>query len=319
MPIFFQTALGMVALLLVLAVLTSMVTGISFFDKQIMSVLTTILVISLVILGVMALILFIGALIMNRNTTVSRTSTLIKDGTIRYEGVDEKGRKRKKNVDLKHIDEFLSKYSQLYMIKDTTLAKADPKAKSNVNTLIVTLADGRQLSLKKLNDEDPELYNQIGAFLDKIKDKDQIDLSFRMRRYAMEEDIVLKGREVMEQLKDLKRKVSNKQVRDRITEMIDKLKEKEELIPDNADKIRKLYDHYLPMLAGIIEDYITMEGHKIADITASRNKLLETFALIENALDSFGVKEDIEYFDELEAESETLATAMKDVAVQQDK
>ncbi len=304
LSIFIKAAFFMLTLILILAVLTSMRTGISIFDVRIMNYLRTIFLISLGILGGMALILFVGALFMQRNTSFSRRSTLIKDGTLRYETVDEKGRRKKKNVDLKNIDRFLCDYSELYMVKDTRLYKEDKKARPNVNTLFVVLPDGRKMSLKKLDEEDPELYDQIGAFLDRIEDKDSIDLSFRMRKYAAEEDLILQGREISAKLKDLKRKVRDKEVLEKIDVMRNKLEEREGQIIDQADKIRKLYDHYLPMLVEITEEYVRMEGHdkKIVDIEPSKKRLLDTFTLIENALDSFGQKEEIEYFDELEAQ-----------------
>lgn len=293
----------MLGLLLVMALLASWKTGVSIFDERIRSFLTTILVLSLVILGVLGLIVFTGALIMGRNTVVSSRSTLIKDGTIRYEYEDEKGRKKKKNVDLKHIDEFLSQYSELYMIRDTKLYKEDRKAKPNVNTLFVDLGDGRKMSLKKLNNEDPDLYDQIGAFLDRIQDKDVIDLSFRMRKYAAEEDLILQGRDIISQMKAQRKRISDKEVRKQLDDTMEKLAGCEDQIIDNTDKIRKLYDHYLPMLVQIIEEYIVMESRdrRIVDISSSKKKVLDTLTLIGSALDSFGGKEAVEYFDELEA------------------
>ncbi len=293
----------MLGLLLVMALLASWKTGVSIFDERIGSFLTTILVLSLVILGVLGLIVFTGALIMGRNTVVSSRSTLIKDGTIRYEYEDEKGRKKRKNVDLKHIDEFLSQYSELYMIRDTKLYKEDRKAKPNVNTLFVDLGDGGKMSLKKLNNEDPDLYDQIGAFLDRIQDKDVIDLSFRMRKYAAEEDLILQGRDIIAQMKAQRKRISDKEVRKRLDDTVEKLAGCEDQIIDNTDKIRKLYDHYLPMLVQIIEEYIVMESRdrRIVDISSSKKKVLDTLTLIGSALDSFGAKEAVEYFDELEA------------------
>ena len=305
LSIFIKTAFFMITLLLVLAVLTSAKTGISFLNKDIMSVLTTILVISLVILGVLALGVIFSAMFMGKDTPSGGRSTLIRDNTLKYEVRDEKGRKRKKTIDITKIDDFLSQYSELYMVKDTRLHKQDKKAKSNANNLIVTLSDGSEISMRKLNNDDPVLYDQICAYLDKIKDKDVINLSFRMRAYAAQEDLKIQGEEAVASMKALRRQVSDKDVKAKIDVTVEKIMEGESKIEDNADKMRRLYDHYLPMLNQIIADFVTLESHdsKIVNITQAKNQLMDTFDLINAAFDSIGSKE--ESFDELEASVQT--------------
>ena len=305
LSVFIKGAFFMMTLVLILGLLTSMKTGISMFNKEIMSILTTILVISLVILGLLVLGLITAALLMGKNATVSGRSTLIKDNTLKYEVLDERGRKRKKQIDIRKIDDFLSQYSELYMVKDTRMHKEDKKGKSNAATLIVTLPDGSEATLKKLNSDDPDLYNQICAFLDKIKDKDVINLSFRMRTYAAQEDLKIKGNEAITSLKSLRRKVSDKQIKEKIDVTVDKIKDCESKIDDNVDRLRRLYDHYLPMLSGIISDFITLESHdkKIVNISQAKNQLIDTFDLINAAFDSFDKKE--ETYEQLEATVQT--------------
>ena len=302
---FIKAALFMAGLLMILALLTSGKTGISIFDGQIMSLLTTILVMSLVILGVLGLGVFTAALFMGKNAPAGGRSTLIKDNTLKYEVKDEKGRKYKKTIDIKKIDDFLSQYTELYMIKDTRLHKQDRKGKSNANTLIVTLPDNSEVTMRKLNSDDPELYDQICAFLDRIKDKDAINLSFRMRTYAAQEDLRIQGKEAVASLKSLRRQLSDQEVRERIDQTVSRISEGEAKIEDNTDRMRRLYDHYLPMLSGIISDFITLESHdgKIVNISQAKNQLLETVDLINAAFDSIGNKE--ESFEELEASVQT--------------
>ncbi len=305
LSLFIKAAFFMITLLLILALLTSAKTGISLFDSQIRSFLTTILIMSLVIFGVLALGVITAALVMGKNTPVSSRSTLIKDNTLKYDVTDEKGKKRKKTIDIRKIDDFLSQYSELYMVKDTRMHKEDKKGKSNANTLIVTKSDGSELSMRKLNNEDPVLYDQICAFLDKIKDKDAINLSFRMRTYAAEENLLIEGNEAITSMKSLRRQVSDREVKAKIDTTLEKIREGETRIEGNVDKLRRLYDHYLPMLNGIISNFITLESHdkKIVSISQAKNQLLETFDLINAAFDSIGSKE--ETFEQLEASVQT--------------
>ena len=61
-PIFVKAAFFMLSLLVVLGVLTSMTTGISLFNKEVMGLISTIYIMSLVILGVLALTVFLAAI-----------------------------------------------------------------------------------------------------------------------------------------------------------------------------------------------------------------------------------------------------------------
>ena len=311
--IFLKAAFFMLGLLLVLALLASWKSGISIFDRQIMSVLSTILIISLVILGVLSLSVFVVAIFGSKNERVPGQSTLIKDNTLRYEGRDERGRKKKLSVDLRKIDDFLSQYSELYMIKGTKLHKQDPKGKSNANTLIVALPDGSQMSLNALHSKDPQLYNEICAFLNRIGNKDAIDLSFRMRKYAAEEDLILSGRETCENLKSLSRQVKDRDVKTKISETIAKIAGFEPYIIDQADRVRKLYDHYRPMLCSICENYIVVEGHdeKIVDISDARKRLTDTLVLINSAFDSLSAGQEAESFEQLEADARNVDAVLR--------
>ena len=311
--IFLKAAFFMLGLLLALALLTSWKTGISIFNKEIMSFLSTILILSLVILGVFSLSVFTAAIFSKKSDRIPGQSMLIRDNTLRYDGRDERGRKRKLSVDLRKIDDFLSQYSELYMVRGTRLHKQDRKGKSNADTLIVTLPDGSEMSLNALHAKDVQLYNEICAYLDRIKDKDAIDLSFRMRKYAAEEDLILSGRESCARLKDLSRQVKDKEVKRKIKETVRKIDDFEPYIIDQTDRVRKLYDHYLPMLCTICENYIVVEGHdeKIVNISDARKQLANTLSLISSAFDSLSAGKEAESFEQLEADAENLDTVMK--------
>ena len=240
----------------------------------------------------------------SKDAPVSNRSTLIKDNTLRYEKKDENGRKKKVSFSIANIDEYLSKYSELYVVRNARLYKSDKKAKANANTLMVSLDNGKTMSMRQLNNSDPELYNEICALLDRIKDKDSIDLSFRMRKYAAEEDLILAGRKSAKELKDLSKRIKNKEIRERINTLCGQIYEFEDNVIDHADRVRKLYDHYLPMLEEIVENYITMEGHdaKIVNISDSRSRLSDTLTLLSGAFASLEKGEQSEDLDQLDAD-----------------
>ena len=303
--IFLKAAFFMLSLVLILGFLASMKSGVSMFNREVMSVLSTIFIISLCILGVMTLAILIAAISGgSKDAPVSNRSTLIKDNTLRYEKKDENGRKKKVSFSIANIDEYLSKYSELYVVRNARLYKSDKKAKANANTLMVSLDNGKTMSMRQLNNSDPELYNEICALLDRIKDKDSIDLSFRMRKYATEEDLILAGRKSAKELKDLSKRIKNKEIRERINTLCGQIYEFEDNVIDHADRVRKLYDHYLPMLEEIVENYITMEGHdaKIVNISDSRSRLSDTLTLLSGAFASLEKGEQSEDLDQLDAD-----------------
>ena len=83
-------------------------------------------------------------------------------------------------------------------------------------------------------------------------------------------------------------------------------------IDESSDKVRKLYDHYLPMLKGIIEDYIRVEGHDESLVTtaSSRKQLSDTLDLISSAFDSLS-KDTEDLLDEDQSEVHNLNEVLK--------
>ncbi|MBQ1692154.1 MAG: hypothetical protein II017_05035, partial [Erysipelotrichaceae bacterium] len=93
-------------------------------------------------------------------------------------------------------------------------------------------------------------------------------------------------------------------IRERINTLCGQIYEFEDNVIDHADRVRKLYDHYLPMLEDIVENYITMEGHdqKIVNISDSRSRLSDTLTLLSGAFASLEKGEQSEDLDQLDAD-----------------
>ena len=125
-----------------------------------------------------------------------------------------------------------------------------------------------------------------------------------MRKYAAEEDLVLSGRDTAEKLRLLARKIKDKEVKEKTNDTAQRIIDNEDNIYDHSDRLRKLYDHYLPMLLQIVSDYITMEGHdkKLVDLSSSKRRLLDTLKLIDSVFLSFEKDEEPEGLDLLDAD-----------------
>ncbi|MBR5341912.1 MAG: hypothetical protein IK151_08330 [Erysipelotrichaceae bacterium] len=305
----------MLILLLALSFTASAISGVSFFNWEIMRGLRTIFVLSLIILGVLFLIPFTIALLMPSKTVLSGRSTLVKDYSLRYEYTDENNRKKKRTFSIKNIDDYLAAYQKMFVINDVTLYKENKKDRLNANTLYAELPDGKKLSMRDLNNEKPMLYDRIAAFLYKISDKSVTDMAASLKRLVARENMINLGKDEAYDLKVLKKSVKDPEVKEQIDLIIADINRTEVLInvTGTNDKIRKLYEHYLPMLREITQNYLTLEAHDLEKdkIEAARVKLMETFRLIEGAFNSLTANADEQQFDELEATVATVSALLE--------
>lgn len=301
----------LMAILLVLAVLTSLRTGIPLFDPAIMKLIRTIFIISLVILGVLITAMMAAAMIMGKKPVVPEKSMLIKDGALRYTCKDG-NRTYRKTFSLANIDDYLAAYKEMYVVDGLRLYKEDPKKAGSALNLMVEMPDGQKMSLKDLNNIDSDLYDRLAAFLDEIHDKDEIALSFHLGTYVNKESIVHAGDEAIASLNDLKKAISDPQISSQIAYTVDNIEKAKNKVMDSTynDKLRKFYDNYLGMLVEIVDNYEVLERHQsdTAELAAAKTKLLETFDLINKAIAAL---ESENKSREAEAELEDLDTILK--------
>ena len=282
-------------LLFVLAAIASATTGISMFDPEIFAMLSTIFKIALGVLGLLILIPFIVVIFFKKgDVSLNGPSALVKDNALRYDAY-ENGKKRKKTFDIRNIDKYLNTYKQMYVIDNMILSKPDASKKSNANTLFIELPDKTKMSLRQLSVEDKDLYNRLCAFLDSISDLDEIALQFRLGSLVQKETIINSAKKAISSLKALRSQIQDKEVKEQLDKTIGKLSDDQDRI-DNNDRVRKLYERYLKLLVDICNNYAVLEKHNTApnSLIKTKSNLLETFALIDEALDKADSKDDVE-------------------------
>ena len=295
------------ALLFVLALITSATTGIPLFDPAILKMLSDIFIIALVVLGLLLLIPFIVIVfIMKGEVHMTGPSALVKDYALRYDTYED-GRKKKKTFDIRNIDKYLSEYKQMYVIDEMILSKPDKNKKANANTLYIELPDKTKMSLRNLSVEDKDLYNRLCAFLDSIHDLDEIALQFRLGSLVQKETIINSAREAINSLKALRRQIQDEEVTDQLDKTIEKLSSDQDRI-ENNDMVRKLYERYLKLLVDICNNYAVLEKYNTApnNLVKTKQNLLETFALIDAALDKAESKDEAEIEAEVKSIEEVL-------------
>ena len=303
-------------LLLILFFITSAVTGISMFNEEIMKLLTVLFGITVFIVIILALAL-VGAIFGLSKSPVRNTgSMVVKDNALKYEYRDENSRKRKKSFSLTNIDRYLNDYKEMYLPDDLRLYKADPNKKSSAINLMVETSDKRKLSLKDLYFEDADQYNRICAFLDRISDKDEIDLEFRLRKYVAQENILYAGEDAVRTFKELRKEISDKTIKAQIDRTIENIRKTSTCIDqiDRDDQMRKLYDNYMDMLVEILKNYATLEKHekRPEELNKAKEKLLQTFELINSAFDALISGKEEEKIEELEADTQSLEDIRKE-------
>ncbi|MBQ6492843.1 MAG: hypothetical protein IJI92_03135 [Erysipelotrichaceae bacterium] len=303
-------------LLLILFFITSAVTGISMFNEEIMKLLTVLFGITVFIVIILALAL-VGAIFGLSKSPVRNTgSMVVKDNALKYEYRDENSRKRKKSFSLTNIDRYLNDYKEMYLPDDLRLYKADPNKKSSAINLMVETSDKRKLSLKDLYFEDADQYNRICAFLDRISDKDEIDLEFRLRKYVAQENILYAGEDAVRTFKELRKEISDKTIKAQIDRTIENIRKTSTCIDqiDRDDQMRKLYDNYMDMLVEILKNYATLEKHekRPEELNKAKEKLLQTFELINSAFDALISGKEEEKIEELEADAQSLEDIRKE-------
>ena len=295
------------ALLFVLALITSATTGIPLFDPAILKMLSDIFIIALGVLGLLFLIPFIVIVFIKKGeVNLTGPSALVKDNALRYD-VYENGKKRKKTFDIRNIDNYLNIYKQMYVIDNMILSKPDTSKKANANTLQIELPDKSKMSLRNLSVADKDLYNRLCAFLDSISDLDEIALQFRLGSLVQKETIINSANEAIGSLKALRRQIRDEEVTNQLDKTIEKLSSDQDRI-ENNDTVRKLYEKYLKLLVDICNNYAVLEKHNTDpnNLIKTKQNLLQTFALIDAALDKAENKDEIE----IEAEVNNIEEVM---------
>ena len=110
--IYLYGALIILALLLLLTVFASIITGSSLIDFIDIEALSIIYITCLIILACLFLFGWIMYKLITKFTPVNKSSVIYKDNTLRYEYV-ENGKKKRNTFNIDVIDEYLNKYKTM--------------------------------------------------------------------------------------------------------------------------------------------------------------------------------------------------------------
>ena len=90
------------------------------------------------------------------------------------------------------------------------------------------------------------------------------------------------------------------------------VEELEKSFPESKDKLRKLYEYYLPYLISILEKFAKVQVSKMNDdYDGSKDKLIRTVSLVNEAMENMISNMNDEDFMELNADMSTLEAILK--------
>lgn len=252
---------------------------------------------------------FMGTIIFGNSNTTNNSSILIKDNSLRYEKIDRNGKKNKRSFSLTQLDKYLRKHKEIDIIDNLILYKKDIDKASNANNLHLKDENGKTYSLKDLANQDINKFNEVCGFLEKISDKDDLELDFRLRKYVSEYNNLILINQNIKNLKQLYNKETDIEIKEKTKETINKLDECKEKINiiQKDEQLRKLNDYYIKMLIEIIENYeiLNKQDNNSVQTIQSKEKIISIFNLINPVFDSLYLKEE-NVFDNLEAQVNSL-------------
>ena len=299
--IFIKGSLVILALLIVLSFIAALVNGVPFTAFR--EVIKVIFPISMFILLILFISVLIGAIFKVKTTPEVKQSVIYRDNTLKYQVIENK-RRRPKTIKIDNIDAYLDKYKTMYIIDNLMLKKKNYNEKSNINNLLIVENDKSE-SLNTINNNNTNKYNRICSFLDSIKTYSVDDLYWRLKSYVSKENLILNGKELSDSLNNLNKLVNDKDINDSVNNTLSLIEQMNIKINDvgSKDQIRKVYDHYLPMLIKILDDYIHLGDNELdkTNNDLAKNRLIKTFALINEALNKLSDTDEEGMYDRLEA------------------
>lgn len=299
--IFIKGSLVILALLIVLSFIAALVNGVPFTAFR--EVIKVIFPISMFILLILFISVLIGAIFKVKTTPEVKPSVIYRDNTLKYQVIENK-RRRPKTIKIDNIDAYLDKYKTMYIIDNLMLKKKNYNEKSNINNLLIVENDKSE-SLNTINNNNTNKYNRICSFLDSIKSYSVDDLYWRLKSYVSKENLILNGKELSDSLINLNKLVNDKDINDSVNNTLSLIEQMNIKINDvgSKDQIRKVYDHYLPMLIKILDDYIHLGDNELdkTNNDLAKNRLIKTFALINEALNKLSDTDEEGMYDRLEA------------------
>jgi len=312
MKIFFGGGITILLLLVILFLLAYLVNGQALPFSQLKELFVILFRISIGIFGGLLVFMFMAALITAKKNPAVPVSMVVRDNFLKYE-YEEGGKKKKKTFSLNTISAYLKKWKKMDLIHGYTLTMEDTLKKPNIRTLLVESKQIKKESLAVVYNNDPDEYNRIAAFLDRMSQKDLNLLHDRLQEYIRQEEFIEDGDRLKKQLNRFDTQEAD--IQEDIGKAMEQIDLSQSIIRNSgySSKYRKLYSYYVPMLIEILTNYETLKKHdSMTDRSVqAKQKVKDVFAMIISAFESLQNQDDENPLDELEAVSQNINELLK--------
>ena len=226
-----------------------------------------------------------------RSSTARRTNTTYRQSNV-------------KNQKISSIDKILPDYFKnnvtLILFDDVSISTQNG-VYTTVDNLYVSYKDEKICQLKELKEVYPQAYDKIIDALSKISKRDIKKINDANKKQEEskkkeetdkkqeKKEAFSKAEEFIDTINSLNNNLSNEEVTNGLYQTCDLLKQID--IVDREDgkvdpKLNKLYEYYLPILTGILQDYRRLSDSPIKgdDFKKCETQLVKTIKLINEAL-----------------------------------
>ena len=223
------------------------------------------------------------------------------------------------NSDLTKVDKKLTNYFNnnvvLPVIDDVGLVTSNGKYTS-VDNLYLTYKDEKVVKLSDFKIEHYSVYSKIMSLLVEFAKQKEDITSFKVETpKPRKEDILSDAQKYINKINDLNAQIPQEEITNGLYQTCDLLNKIElsKQSKQDAQKLTKLYDYYLPILTGILENYKTLQDRAVKDdeFTKCESQLIKTIMLINQALKTlYGEMHEDDYLN-INADMDTLQTLIK--------
>ena len=228
------------------------------------------------------------------------------------------------NADIIRIDRKLKEYFKdnysLAVIDDISLVLSGGSYTS-VDKLYVAYKDEKVLRLGDFKKTYPEMYDKILSLLNIFSKQSEEVLKAKPETSRKEEHVLSDAEKYIEKINTLNAQIPQEEITNGLYQTCDLIKQIETSREDNDNqKLKKLYDYYLPILVGILEKYKKLQDASIKseEFKDCESQLIKTIILINEALKTIYDEMHEDDYMNINADINTLQTLLKKDGLMED-
>lgn len=223
------------------------------------------------------------------------------------------------NSDLTKIDKKLASYYKknvsLPVINGISLVTQDGSYTA-LDQLYISYKDEKVCKLAEFKEDYPEIYNKIFSLLVAFaKQPDSVMAQEVNTKETKKGEVLSDAQKYIEKISSLNAQIPQEEITNGLYQTCDLLNkiEKSKQSKQDEQKLNKLYDYYLPILTGILENYKGLQDNAVKgeEFKKCEAQLIKTIMLINQALKTLysGMHED-DYMN-INADINTLQTLLQ--------